>query len=105
MYTMETVETKEKEKKPQEYELRYRTLIRVNEKGEHLNTEAAEWQQPGFHYRTLIEGKARPMAGESQESGFRYRTLVSPKKEGQPQDTETKESGPQEPEFKYRTIE
>ena len=102
---MEAVKTEEKEDKPQEYEFRYRTLIRVNEKGEPLDTEAAEWQQPGFHYGTLIEGEARPMAGESEQPGFRYRTLVSPKKEGQAQDTEAKESEPQEPEFQYRTLE
>jgi len=102
---METVETKEKEEKSQEYEFRYATLIRVNEKGEPLDTAGAvESQQPGFHYRTLTEGP-KPEEGESQEPEFRYRTFVSPKKKEQPQDTDTKDGESNEPEFHYRTLD
>ena len=105
MYTMEAVKTREKEDRSEEYDFRYRTLIKLNEKGEPLDAEGAEWQQPGFHYGTLIEGEARQMAGESQQPGFRYRTLVSPKKKEQPQGTETKEGESNEPEFHYRTLD
>jgi len=96
---METAETKEK------YEFRYATLIRVNEKGESLDTVGTvESQQPGFHYRTMTEGP-KPEEGESQQPEFRYRTFVSPKKKEQPQDTETKEDESHEPDFRYRTLE
>jgi len=101
---METAKTEEKEDRQQEFEFRYRTLIRVNEKGEPLDTAGEiESQQPGFHYSTLTEG-SKPEEGESQQPEFRYRTFVSPKKQEQPQGTETKEGESDEPDFHYRTL-
>ena len=104
MYTMETAKTEEKEDRQQEFEFRYGTLVRVNEKGEPINAGAMESQQPGFYYRTLTEGP-KPEEGESQQPEFRYRTFVSPKKKERPQDTETKEGESNEPEFHYRTLD